>query len=86
MLARRDWHAGISSPQPIDTPPRDGSWIIVLAGPKQEPVEAYWSGTFQGWTSRELVVQHLVTHWIPGAEVHAPRMADFGSGARKRTR
>ena len=86
MLARRDWHAGISSPQPIDTPPRDGSWIIVLAGPKQEPVEAYWSSTFQGWTSREWVVQHLVTHWIPCAEVHGPRIADFSSVARKRTR
>jgi hypothetical protein len=69
-----------SRKQPIDAAPRDGSWIIVLAGPKQEPVEAHWSSTFQGWTSREWVVQHLVTHWIPCAEVHGPRIADFGSG------
>ena len=75
-----------SRKQPIDTAPRDGSWIIVLAGPKRGPVEAHWSRTFQGWASRELVVQHLVTHWMPGAEVQRLRIADFGSGARKRTR
>jgi hypothetical protein len=71
--------------QPIDTAPRDRSWIIVLAGPKQEPVEAYWSGTFRGWARCELVVQHLVTHWMPGAEAHVPRIADFSSMARRRT-
>lgn len=68
--------------QPIGTAPRDGTWILVLAGPEQKPVQAHWSQTLQGWTSRDWVVQHMVTHWLPGAPVHAPQLADLGKRRR----
>jgi len=50
---------------PIETAPKDGTWILVLAGPEQNPIEVHWSPTLEGWISHEWVVQHLVTHWAP---------------------
>ena len=54
---------------PIDTAPRDGSLINVLAGLDQLPVKAHWSKTAQGWMDNELRVLHLVSKWIPPPKV-----------------
>jgi hypothetical protein len=51
--------------QPIETAPRDGSWITVLPGRDQEPAEAHWNRTFQGWCDHEMRVLHMVSHWRP---------------------
>jgi hypothetical protein len=61
-----------SRKQPIDAAPRDGSWIIVLAGPKQEPVEAHWSSTFRAGPAAS---RSFSTSSLTGCRVrkHTPR-------------
>ncbi len=54
--------------RPVETAPKDGTWIMLNYRSTCVPIITFWSDTTEDWAHRDQLGTNKPTHWMPVPE------------------